>query len=56
MKLALIGFGNLGRGFSRVLLEKAKFLKNFGITPRVIAAVDEYGAAKMKMGSTSKNC
>lgn len=45
MKLALIGFGNLGRGFSRVLLEKAKFLRNYGLTPRVIAAVDEYGAA-----------
>jgi len=45
MRLALIGFGNLGRGFGRVLLEKTKFLRNYGLTPRVIAAVDEYGAA-----------
>jgi len=45
MKLALIGFGNLGRGFSRVLLEKTKFLRNYGLMPCVVAAVDEYGAA-----------
>lgn len=46
MRIVLIGFGNLGRGFSKVLLHKARFLStSYGLEPRVVAAVDEYGAA-----------
>jgi len=46
MRIVLIGFGNLGRGFSRVLLHKARFLStNYGLEPHVVAVVDEYGAA-----------
>lgn len=51
MRLVLIGFGNLGRGLGRALIEKAKFLRaNYGLAPRVVAAVDEYGAAVDKKG------
>jgi homoserine dehydrogenase len=51
MRLVLIGFGNLGRGFSKALLNKAKFLRaNYGLAPRVVAAVDEYGAAVDEKG------
>lgn len=46
MRLILIGFGNLGRGLSRALVEKAEFLRRVhGLTYRVVAAVDERGAA-----------
>ncbi|MDI6819491.1 MAG: homoserine dehydrogenase [Candidatus Hodarchaeaceae archaeon] len=46
MRLIMIGFGNLGRAFGRSLLEKKEFLlTNYGLTPSVVAAVDEYGAA-----------
>lgn len=46
MRLIIIGFGNLGRAFGRSLLEKKEFLlTNYGLTPSVVAAVDEYGAA-----------
>lgn len=51
MRLVLIGFGNLGRGLGRALVEKARFLRgNYGLTPRVVAAVDEYGAAVDEKG------
>jgi homoserine dehydrogenase len=51
MRLVLIGFGNLGRGLGRALIEKAKFLRaNYKLAPRVVAAVDEYGAAVDKKG------
>ena len=51
MRLVLIGFGNLGRGLSRALIEKARFLRaNYGLAPRVVAAVDEYGAAVDEKG------
>lgn len=46
MRLIMIGFGNLGRAFGRSLLEKTEFLlTNYGLTPSVVAAVDEYGVA-----------
>ncbi len=51
MRLVLIGFGNIGRGISRALIEKARFLRaNYGLTPRIVAAVDEYGAAVDEKG------
>ena len=51
MRLVLIGFGNLGRGLGRALIEKARFMRaNYGLTPRVVAAVDEYGAAVDEKG------
>ncbi|MCS7131635.1 MAG: homoserine dehydrogenase [Hadesarchaea archaeon] len=46
MRIILIGFGNLGRGFARALIEKASYLRiNHGLRPVVAAAVDEFGAA-----------
>jgi len=46
MRLVLIGFGNLGRGLCRTLVEKSSFLRaSYGLVPKVVAVVDEYGAA-----------
>ncbi len=46
MKLALIGYGNLGKGLSKILLEKKEYLKKYkGFDPKVVAAVDTKGAA-----------
>jgi homoserine dehydrogenase len=46
MRLAIVGFGNLGRGLARVLIEKSEFLRRTqGLIPRVVAVVDEHGAA-----------
>lgn len=46
MKVTLIGFGNLGQGLAHVLLEKEEYLKETtGFLPRIVAAVDEQGAA-----------
>jgi len=51
MRVVLIGFGNLGRGLSRVLIQKASFLrKSYGLIPRVVAIVDEFGAAVDEKG------
>jgi len=51
MRVVLIGFGNLGRGLSRVLIQKASFLrKSHGLIPRVVAIVDEFGAAVDEKG------
>lgn len=46
MRIVLVGFGNLGKGLTRVFIQKADFLREtHGLTPRVVAAVDEFGAA-----------
>lgn len=46
MRIILIGFGNLGKGLARVFVDKATFLRKVhGLMPRVVAAVDEFGAA-----------
>jgi homoserine dehydrogenase len=51
MRLILIGFGNLGRGLCRTLQEKSSHLRaSYGLVPRVVAAVDEYGAAVDERG------
>lgn len=55
MRLTLVGFGNLGRGLARTLIMKNKFLRSsYGIKPRVVAAVDEYGAAIDERGLNLK--
>lgn len=46
MKVALVGFGNLGRGLARVLLEKEEYLRDAtGFFPKIVAAADIEGAA-----------
>ena len=51
MRIVLIGFGNLGRGLSRAFIQKAGFLREtHGLVPRVVAAVDEFGAAVDEKG------
>lgn len=45
-RIIIIGFGNVGRGFAKVLRMKYNFLvENFGISPRVVAIIDSKGAA-----------
>ena len=51
MRITLIGFGNLGRGFSRTLVQKSDFLRRkHGLVPRVVAVVDEFGAVVDEKG------
>ncbi len=46
MKVTLVGFGNLGRGLAKVILEKEDYLKNrVGFCPEIVAAADIDGAA-----------
>lgn len=46
MRIAIIGFGNLGKGICRAFVDKAGFLrKAHGLIPQVVAVVDELGAA-----------
>ncbi len=46
MRIAIIGFGNLGKGICRAFVDKADFLKQaHGLIPKVVAVVDEFGAA-----------
>lgn len=56
MKVTLVGFGNLGRGLARVLLEKAEYLKEtVGFSPKIVAAVDVEGAAIDRDGLDIEN-
>jgi len=56
LRLVLVGFGHVGRGLGRALLEKADFLRrNYGLSPRVVAAVDEFGAVVDEAGLNLKN-
>ncbi|MEW6222140.1 MAG: homoserine dehydrogenase [Candidatus Hadarchaeota archaeon] len=51
MRLVLIGFGNLGKGLSRTLAEKEPFLrKKYGLSPKIVAVVDEFGAVVNEKG------
>ncbi|MEW6592223.1 MAG: homoserine dehydrogenase [Candidatus Hadarchaeota archaeon] len=51
MRLVLIGFGNLGKGLSRTLAEKELFLrKKYGLSPKIVAVVDEFGAVVSEKG------
>ncbi|MDW8023458.1 MAG: homoserine dehydrogenase [Nitrososphaerota archaeon] len=46
LRMIIIGFGNIGQGFAKVLNVKYNFLlENFGISPRIVAIVDSKGAA-----------
>lgn len=45
LKVTIVGFGNLGRGLARVLLEKRNCLEEtLGFSPEIVAAVDVDGA------------
>jgi len=45
-RIIIIGFGNIGRGFAKVLNMKYNFLvEKFGVSPKVVAIVDSKGAA-----------
>lgn len=45
MKLTFVGFGNLGRGLTRVISEKRDYLEdNTGFSPDVVSVVDVNGA------------
>lgn len=45
MKVTIIGFGNLGQGLAKVLVEKKQYLEeNVGFSPKIVAAVDVNGA------------
>lgn len=51
MRVVLIGFGNLGKGLSHIFIQKASFLRrSYGLIPRVVAAVDEFGTAVDEKG------
>ena len=40
-RLALIGFGNVGQGFARILVERGEWLRDrFGLDPRIVAVSD----------------
>ncbi|MFN4133724.1 MAG: homoserine dehydrogenase, partial [Candidatus Hadarchaeales archaeon] len=55
MRIVLIGFGNLGRGLSRALVEKGEFLRQrHGLIPRVVAIADETGAVMNDAGIPPK--
>ena len=46
MRLILVGFGNLGKGLVRAIIDKAEYLRGSqGLIPKVVATVDEFGAA-----------
>jgi homoserine dehydrogenase len=51
MRITLIGFGNLGKGFIRTLEKKEDFLRRrHGLIPKVVAVVDEFGAVVDEKG------
>ncbi|MEM2890064.1 MAG: homoserine dehydrogenase [Candidatus Hadarchaeum sp.] len=51
MRIIIIGFGNLGKGICRAFVEKVDFLRKVhGLVPKVVAVVDEFGAAVDERG------
>ncbi|MEM2250934.1 MAG: homoserine dehydrogenase [Candidatus Hadarchaeales archaeon] len=55
MRIVLIGFGNLGRALVQVFAEKAEILREHeGFAPKIIAAVDDSGAAVEARGLDMK--
>lgn len=45
MRIMLIGYGNVGKFFHKLLDERREFLRrNYGITPKVVSIVDRGGA------------
>jgi len=46
LRIQVIGFGNIGQGFAKVLLEKCGYLKEkYGIDPVVVSITDISGTA-----------
>lgn len=46
MRIILVGFGVVGKSIAQVLLEKPNlFVKNYGVSPKVVAIVDSRGCA-----------
>jgi len=51
MRIIIIGFGKLGKGLCRAFIQKAGFLRDtYGLIPRVVAVVDEFGAVANEKG------
>jgi homoserine dehydrogenase len=51
VRVAIIGFGNLGKGFIRTLEEKTNFLRQkYGLVLKIVAVVDEFGAVMDEKG------
>lgn len=56
LKIGIVGFGNLGQAFARVLLEKESYLREkMGFFPQVVAAVDSKGAVVDEEGLDLEN-
>jgi len=51
----VVGFGNLGKALVRILLQKKEFLEcKYGLSPQIIAVVDEYGVLIREKGFSAK--
>ncbi|MEM3640561.1 MAG: homoserine dehydrogenase, partial [Candidatus Bathyarchaeia archaeon] len=51
LRIILIGFGHVGKGFAHIINSKFKFLyTNFAVHPKLVAIVDSRGAAINKDG------
>jgi homoserine dehydrogenase len=51
----VVGFGNLGRALVRILSQKRDFLeRRYGLSPQIVAVVDEYGALVKEGGFTAR--
>lgn len=44
MKMALVGFGNVGKAVSRVMLEKREFFQKIGFEPKVVGIFEKNGS------------
>lgn len=55
MRLIIAGTGNVGGAFSRIVAEKADWMrKKYGIVPRIVATVDSKGAVVTPNGASWK--
>jgi homoserine dehydrogenase len=55
LKIIVVGFGNLGKALVRILLQKKEFLEcKYGLSPQIIAVVDEYGVLIREKGFSAK--
>lgn len=53
IKIVIVGFGNVGRAFTRILVLKRKIIENkHGVSPVVVGVVDSKGMAVKKEGFT----
>jgi homoserine dehydrogenase len=51
MRIILIGLGNVGKNFVKLLLNRQKdLMDNFGLSPRIVAVVDSKGASRNPRG------